>query len=215
MVKFCRQAPVEKAETRAASRQLVVVFGVAAMLAGCADAGSGEAPWWRSGLAGSVTGLFGPDRPGTEPPPADGRPFPNLASVPRPPPPISAAVRQAEMAELAAERDAAQALDARLRDGLGANVEALALPRTTVVMGAIDLDRAWDATDEAVLDSAYRLAAAEQGRVRLIDGPAGSGQPAEGGALARLRQDLARRGLPADRLVVEARGRRPLVLVEY
>jgi hypothetical protein len=215
MVKFRRHGPVEDARILIAMRQAGGAALALLALAGCAQGGADDAAWWRTGFAGSLAAWIGPEREGIEPPPAEGRPFPNLASVPRPPAPVSAAERQAEMARLAADRDSAQVADARLRGGSGVPSEVGATPRMSVVMGDIDLTRAPDGTDEAVLESAIRLARAEQGTIRLIDGPGGASRLAEATALARLRQDLTRRGLPADRLVIEARGARPLVVVEY
>jgi hypothetical protein len=52
---------------------------------------------------------------GVEPPPAEGRGYPNLASVPRPPPVAPPATRQAEVDRLMATRDASLRGDQELR----------------------------------------------------------------------------------------------------
>ncbi len=55
-----------------------------------------------------------------EPPPAEGRPYPNLAMVPKPPPRDTIATRtarQRELAALRAERETAEAADTALRQG--------------------------------------------------------------------------------------------------
>jgi hypothetical protein len=83
-----------------------------------------------------------------EPPPAEGRPYPNLATVPKPPPretPESRAERQRQIAALSADRNTAIANDTTLRTtgempapGMGAAPpEAAAIaPRSAVPAGA-------------------------------------------------------------------------------
>jgi hyaluronoglucosaminidase len=52
---------------------------------------------------------------GVEPPPAEGRPFPNLASVPVAPPAEPAATRKTEVGQLTAARDATVREDQQIR----------------------------------------------------------------------------------------------------
>ncbi|HEX6981051.1 MAG TPA: hypothetical protein VF342_17300 [Alphaproteobacteria bacterium] len=63
-------------------------------------------------LAAGLLGACGPD---IEPPPAEGRPFPNLATVPLRPEVAPPLERQAELAALTADRDSARRADEALR----------------------------------------------------------------------------------------------------
>jgi hypothetical protein len=73
----------------------------------------------KAGLAALVVALGGCEyldaTKGVEPPPAEGRPFPNLASVPIPAPPEPAAERKTEVEQLTASRDASIKQDQQIR----------------------------------------------------------------------------------------------------
>jgi hypothetical protein len=80
------------------------MLAVGLILASCADSGRRFNP---------LSGLFsGHD---VEPPPADGRPFPNLATVPRPPTAPTPDGYQAALQDLAGRRDEAILTDQALR----------------------------------------------------------------------------------------------------
>ena len=89
-------------------------------LHGCADVDPAYDPieWGRS-VARGVSGLLGdeaaPVRGNTEPPPAEGRPYPNLATVPNYPGREPAADRKQEIDKLTASRDAAIDADQAVR----------------------------------------------------------------------------------------------------
>lgn len=112
---------LRRTRRNAAARQLA---GVALffLLAGCADTPKEYNPieWGRSAVSG-IESLFGADKPESPPivdaPPAEGRPYPNLASVPKPlrTTPEQRAQRQADVERLAKDRDAALADDQALR----------------------------------------------------------------------------------------------------
>jgi hypothetical protein len=74
---------------------------------------------WKAGLAAIALVLGGCEyfnaTAGVEPPPAEGRPFPNLASVPRAPSAGPAAERQSEVDRLTAARDEALREDEAIR----------------------------------------------------------------------------------------------------
>jgi hypothetical protein len=74
---------------------------------------------WLASLAAVTLALGGCEyfnaAAGVEPPPAEGRPFPNLASVPTPPPVGPAAERRAEVDRLMAARDTSLREDQELR----------------------------------------------------------------------------------------------------
>jgi hypothetical protein len=75
--------------------------------------------------------FFGAIPPEAEPPPAEGRPYPNLATVPRPPTIAPLAEREAEMARLQADQVAAASADRALRER--GEVPAAAPPAPAVV----------------------------------------------------------------------------------
>ncbi len=86
------------------------------LLAACADNNPIE---WGKSAARGIGDMFGGDTPPeAEPPAAEGRPYPNLATVPRRPrdPPEVKAQRQADVERLSRDRDAALAADQTLRD---------------------------------------------------------------------------------------------------
>jgi hypothetical protein len=70
-------------------------------------------------LAAAVVALAGCEyldaTKGVEPPPAEGRPYPNLASVPNPPPKEPTSERQSEVGQLTAARDATLRQDQQIR----------------------------------------------------------------------------------------------------
>lgn len=92
------------------------------LLSGCADTPKEYNPieWGRSAVSG-IESLFGRDKPESPPivdaPPAEGRPYPNLASVPKPPrtTPEERSQRAADVERLSKDRDAALADDQALR----------------------------------------------------------------------------------------------------
>jgi hypothetical protein len=75
--------------------------------------------FWSAGLAALAFTLAGCEyldaTRGVEPPPAEGRPFPNLASVPAAPPKEPAAERKSEVEQLTASRDASIKQDQEIR----------------------------------------------------------------------------------------------------
>ena len=98
-------------------------FAAAAMLglAGCSQLPPQYDPInWVSAADREVTGWFGDETPAppiVEPPPGEGRPFPNLGTVP-PPPLVTVGQRtqrEQELAKLRADRAAAAKADAALR----------------------------------------------------------------------------------------------------
>ena len=105
----------------AAVRSVAAFAGIIFLLAGCADTPDRYNPIeWGKSAAREVGNLFGgPDvPPSAEPPAAEGRPYPNLATVPRPvrETPAQKAQRAAEVERLTRERDRALADDQALRD---------------------------------------------------------------------------------------------------
>ena len=86
------------------------------LLAACADNNPIE---WGTSAARGIGDMFGGDTPPeAEPPAAEGRPYPNLATVPRRPrdPPEVKAQRQADVERLTRDRDKALADDQALRE---------------------------------------------------------------------------------------------------
>lgn len=86
----------------------------------CADIDPAYDPIeWSRSVSRGVSGLFGdepaPVRGNTEPPPAEGRPYPNLATVPTSPGLAPAANRKQEIDKLVASRDAAIDADQSVR----------------------------------------------------------------------------------------------------
>lgn len=142
-------------------RPVAAAAALAAALAGCAPE-SGEPDW-----IDRLSGLSRDGKPVPQPPAVEGRPYPNLASVPaRAPRPVVAA-RDAEIAALDAERRAAEQRREALAEGrpAGAGNAAAASPVGVVVPDEIG---AFSREDEAVLRRALGLAAQGQGRrIRL------------------------------------------------
>ena len=99
MVNFSRREAVEAAKSQSHRGLFLSTLVVAFAVAGCASDKADHRG--ATGFLGSLLDVFDSNHPEVEPPPADGRAIPNLASVPRPPARISAAERQAEMVRLA------------------------------------------------------------------------------------------------------------------
>lgn len=175
-------------------------IALALALAACAPEG-GEPDW-----IDRATGLARAGKPIPSPPAVEGRPYPNLASVPaRAPRPVVAA-RDAEIASLDAERQVAERRREALAAGLpaGAGAPGAGRPVGTVVPDEIG---AFSGEDEAVLRRAIGLAAQGGGqRIRL----AGEARAALATAdrLARLGMDRGRIDLVPS---PEARGERKAV----
>jgi hypothetical protein len=106
-----------------AGRAKIFFAAGAIFLAGCSNIPSAYNPVdWTTSTVDEVSGWFdskpAPEGADLEPPPAEGRPYPNLATVPKPPPRITPEVRAQrarELAALQANRDSARAADAALR----------------------------------------------------------------------------------------------------
>ena len=91
--------------------------GLLFLLAACADQYN-PIEWGKSAVS-AVGNVFGNDAPPeAEPPAAEGRPYPNLATVPRRPrdPPGAKAEREADLQRLTRDRDTALADDRTLRE---------------------------------------------------------------------------------------------------
>lgn len=111
---------VERRAKRAPQNFFCAVLAV--LLAGCSQVSPEYDPInWISTANREVMGWFGDESPApapiAEPPPAEGRPFPNLGTVPPPPmvTPAEKADRAKQLAALQADRDAAARADAALR----------------------------------------------------------------------------------------------------
>ena len=108
-------------------------------LAGCADTPSAYNPIdWAKSASNEVSGWFsrkpGVSTQGVEPPPAEGRPYPNLGTVPKPPPRPTPEVqeqRARERAALEADRQAALTADNALRTTGSMPAAASATPPPT------------------------------------------------------------------------------------
>jgi hypothetical protein len=106
-----------------AGRTKIFFVSGAILLAGCSNIPSAYNPVdWTTGATDEVSGWFSskpnPEGANLEPPPADGRPYPNLGMVPKPPPratPEVRAQRAREVAALQANRESALAADTALR----------------------------------------------------------------------------------------------------
>lgn len=163
---------------------------------------------WGNSVRNEVGGWFGAE-PKTdvaariEAPPSEGRPFPNLATVPRPPKVTPSAERQAELERLsrdqAGARDAPQASPPPTPTGSD-RVGALTAPPG---------NGAFSEADRMVLRRAMSEAARRApGIVRLVGMP---------DATARVADELTRLGLPPLRTRSEsgATGRQVEIFVDY
>jgi hypothetical protein len=104
----------------AAVRRGALLAGIIFSIAGCADTPNRYNPIeWGKSAANEVGNLFGGEHtpPSAEPPPAEGRPYPNLATVPKPvrETPEAKERRAADLERLTRERDRALADDEILR----------------------------------------------------------------------------------------------------
>jgi len=142
-------------------RSAAAAAALVAALAGCAPE-SGEPDW-----IDRLSGLSREGKPFPQPPAVEGRPYPNLASVPtRAPRPVLAA-RDAEIAALDADRRAAEQRREALAEGrpAGPGRSATGSPLGMVVPDEIG---AFSREDEEVLRRAAGLAAQGAGRrIRL------------------------------------------------
>lgn len=112
---------LQRGHRSAAVRGAAGLAGIIFLLAGCADTPDRYNPIeWGKSAAREVGNLFGgPDvPPSAEPPAPEGRPYPNLATVPKPvrETPAQKAQRAADLERLTQERDRALADDQALRD---------------------------------------------------------------------------------------------------
>jgi hypothetical protein len=142
------------------------------LLAGCADADTqGDGFDWASSMRRSLGNLIGQEnttgvRPRAEPPPDEGRPYPNLAAVPDRPPPVVPRLREAEIGELKRARDDAQARDEALRRG------DATVPASTVAAGSVgtvvpDARGRFTSLDDAKLRQAAAQLRGRASRIQL------------------------------------------------
>lgn len=112
------------------------ILGLACLVtSGCADLDPAYNPieWGRSAgraVSAAITGEDPPPAPPrVEPPPAHGRPFPNLATVPRPPARVQVEDQDEAVGRLMEHRDAARAADRSLRTAEIAPLPSSIAPR--------------------------------------------------------------------------------------
>jgi len=115
-----RSALLQRVRRSAAVRLGTLLLGIIFSIAGCADGADRYNPIeWGKSAANEVGNLFSGEHtpPPAEPPPAEGRPYPNLATVPRPvrETPEAKAQRTADLERLTRDRDKALADDEILR----------------------------------------------------------------------------------------------------
>jgi hypothetical protein len=179
---------------RSRPRALALCVAAALALAGCAR--DDEAPDLLDRALDAtreVTGVFegtGP-RARVTPPPAEGRPYPNLASVPPKPQRPVARIRDGEIAAL--DRDRAAAEDRRRALGEGIVGEQASDPGGEPV-GSVLIDSigAVSSSDEAVLRRAIeRAGIGGDARIRLVG---------EAGASLAAADRLARLGFRRERI---------------
>lgn len=158
------------ARFRLSHRLAAVVLALAGGLTACADADPAHDPVEltravRQGV-GSLLRNDPPPPPSANvtPPPDEGRPYPNLASVPTRPARVVARVRDAEIDTLNQDRDAAEsrAQAVRERSDIGSTTGQEGLG--TVVADPLG---AFSPGDERVLRQAAGLARRTGGRIRL------------------------------------------------
>jgi len=164
-------------------------------LAGCAGDGDGGDIFDRGKeVSRAAARVFDGAVPEEEParvalPPDEGRPYPNLASVPSKPARIGARVREGEISTLGRDRDAAQARDSGLRGGMvGSAAGGDGRYLGTVIADSIG---AFSEEDEQTLRQAAELGRRGTTRLRL-----------EGDAQAALAaaDRLGRLGVPRTRI---------------
>jgi hypothetical protein len=130
----------------AAGIKIFFVSG-AIFLAGCSSVPSAYNPIdWTQSSVDEVSSWFAgkpaPEGVNVEPPAAEGRSYPNLASVPKPPPRVTPEIRaqrQREIADLVASRQSALTADAALRttDAVPSATPAAVTPPAPVVLSPI------------------------------------------------------------------------------
>lgn len=180
--------------TAARSRRVSALVA-SLLIAGCSGVSPAYNPIeWGRGIGRS---LFGGDSAtadgqarNIEPPPAEGRPYPNLASVPRPPPVRSANERALDRERLLADQSSAGLVDTTLRAGSGGASFTIAFPE-----GATEPT----AQGRQLIESAARRALAREARVRVV-GPAREAR--------RVGAELERLGVPTGRIAVEEQAAR-------
>ena len=160
-----------------------MAVAIALAVAGCSDL-----PHWLD--------VFDASR--IDPPPAEGRSFPNLASVPTPRPERPSAVRQADVAGLAADRDAARSGEAQIRGPAPSESTAAAPPLRPAVVAIAFSPGEPRLTAQArdLIAAAARQAQTSAGPVRVV------------GDAARARlvaAELERLGVPESRIAIEER----------
>lgn len=164
------------------------------MLAACAgDDHSGDLLDSTLDATREVTGLFEPTspRPRITPPPSEGRPYPNLASVPGKPPRPVAQIRDGEIAALTRDREDAEQRESGLRAG---------------VVGQQSRDPQGDYVGSVLVDAIGAVSAADEGVLRRaveLAGPAGGGRirlAGEARAALAAADRLARLGFSRDRV---------------
>jgi hypothetical protein len=161
--------------TNAFLRGLAPALALATLaLAACADTDPANDPveWFRSARRATTATIRDepvPTRPSrAEPPPDEGRPYPNLAAVPQRPARVTARQRQAELRALSGEHDAAVQRDAALRGAappVGSSAPAVDGRYVgTVIPDAIG---AFGPGDERLLRQAVEAARDNDGTIRV------------------------------------------------
>ena len=161
---------------------------VAAMAIALATMGCSEPPQWLD--------VFGASR--IDPPPAEGRPFPNLASVPTPRPERPNAARRADAAGLVADRDAARSIEAQIRPP-SASAATAAAPPARPPLVAVDFSPGEPRLTSQARDliaTAARHAQTAAGPVRV------AGETVRARLVAG---ELQRLGVSASRITIEER----------
>lgn len=171
----------------------LLALGVA-LLAACAGDGDSSDLLDRTlDATREVTGLFEETspRPRISPPPSEGRPYPNLASVPRKPARPVAQLRDGEIAALDRDRAAAEQRESDLRAG---------------VVGRQARDPDGDYVGSVLVDSIGAVSAGDEGILRKAverAGPPGGGRirlTGEARAALATADRLARLGFSRDRI---------------
>ncbi|MBI3707487.1 MAG: OmpA family protein [Proteobacteria bacterium] len=192
------------------------------------------------GASRAVTGLFGDDtdpprRTTVEPPPDEGRPYPNLGTVPRPPQMRPRSGREADLQRLVADRSEARAADQAIRQG-GATAPAGPPPAppaaeegaapgmiggtVSILVASIpfaDGATAVGADQTPAIGQAVSEAMTQGARLRVVGHASrgAGGDPARRQAINRqvsaaraqaVGQEAMRLGLPRERLTLEASG---------
>ena len=160
------------------------------LVAGCSEVSPEYNPIeWGRGIGRALFGGEGTGGPAhsIEPPSAEGRPYPNLASVPRPPPVRSPNERALDRQRLLADQSSAELADASLRGAAGGQSFTIAFP---------DGSNEPTVQGRQLIESAARRALLREGRVRIV-GPTGPVQ--------LVGAELERLGVPRGRIALDAR----------